>query len=69
IHNAFELLTRYGTTHLVFNDDIHVTFHSIEQRLWCPCPDYIIFLQPPSRITPLQKSHGDGDPLPTMVTG
>ena len=24
-HNAFDLLTRYGTTHLVFNDDIQVT--------------------------------------------
>jgi hypothetical protein len=23
-HNAFDLLARYGTTHLVFNDDIHV---------------------------------------------
>jgi malic enzyme len=23
-HNAFELLARYGTTHLVFNDDIQV---------------------------------------------
>ncbi|CAO2197487.1 unnamed protein product, partial [Urochloa humidicola] len=42
-HNAFELLTRYGTTHLVFNDDIHVTFHAkVAQRLWCPCPDYNI---------------------------
>ncbi|CAN6311281.1 unnamed protein product, partial [Urochloa humidicola] len=44
-HNAFELLTRYGTTHLVLNDDIHVTFHDkVEQRLWCPYPDYTIFL-------------------------
>ncbi|KAL3815067.1 hypothetical protein ACJIZ3_016335 [Penstemon smallii] len=24
-HNAFELLAKYGTTHLVFNDDIHGT--------------------------------------------
>jgi hypothetical protein len=23
-HNAFDLLARYGTTHLVFNDDIQV---------------------------------------------
>lgn len=23
-HNAFELLAKYGTTHLVFNDDIQV---------------------------------------------
>ncbi|KAL5179869.1 NADP-dependent malic enzyme, chloroplastic [Glycine soja] len=24
-HNAFELLAKYGTTHLIFNDDIHGT--------------------------------------------
>lgn len=24
-HNAFDLLAKYGTTHLVFNDDIQVT--------------------------------------------
>jgi malic enzyme len=23
-HNAFDLLAKYGTTHLVFNDDIQV---------------------------------------------
>ncbi|CAO2197714.1 unnamed protein product [Urochloa humidicola] len=34
-HNAFELLTRYGTTHLVLHD-------KVAQRLWCPCPDYYI---------------------------
>lgn len=26
-HNAFELLAKYGTTHLVFNDDIQVDAH------------------------------------------
>jgi hypothetical protein len=26
-HNAFELLAKYGTTHLVFNDDIQVLFY------------------------------------------
>ncbi|CAO2142652.1 unnamed protein product, partial [Urochloa humidicola] len=42
-HNAFELLTRYGITHLVFNDDIHVTFHGkVAQSPWCPCLDYNI---------------------------
>lgn len=27
-HNAFDLLAKYGTTHLVFNDDIQVRRHS-----------------------------------------
>jgi malic enzyme len=25
-HNAFDLLAKYGTTHLVFNDDIQVNY-------------------------------------------
>lgn len=28
-HNAFDLLAKYGPTHLVFNDDIQVSFFSV----------------------------------------
>lgn len=31
-HNAFDLLARYGTTHLVFNDDIQVSCIAIMQN-------------------------------------
>lgn len=40
-HNAFDLLAKYGATHLVFNDDIQV-YH--EPLCMCMCNDLLCFL-------------------------
>jgi hypothetical protein len=37
-HNAFDLLARYGTTHLVFNDDIQVLLLDV-----CYIPYDVVF--------------------------